>query len=73
MGVPEVVAALSEELAGFSGRLVEDSVSFAQELALARSLPELIEIQTRQLATVADAWSRHAVRMREIWLSTLRP
>ena len=65
----EIAAALSDELADFARRLLEDSTARARELTAARTLPELLEIQARQLTAVSDAWLQHTARMREIFLA----
>lgn len=67
-----IAGALGEELAAFSRRLIEDSSERARELATARSLTDLIEIQARQLRAVSDAWLQHAARMRAIYLDALQ-
>ena len=67
-----IATALGEELADFSKRLMKDSSTRAQELTAARTLPELVEIQGRQLRAVSDAWLRHTARMSEIFLSAFR-
>ena len=67
-----IATALGEELADFSKRLLEDSAARAQELTAARTLPELVEIQGRQLRAVSDAWLRHTARMSDIFLSAFR-
>jgi Phasin protein len=68
----ELAGALSNELAEFSRSLIEDSSSRAKELTSARSLPELLEVYGRQLQTVSEAWLRHVMRVRQIYMSTLR-
>jgi Phasin protein len=65
--------ALTAELAGFSQRLLESSTDSAQQLASARSVPELIEIQARQLKALSEAWLEHTSRMSEIYLAAVRP
>ena len=65
--------ALSAELAGLSQRLLESSTASAQQLASVRSVPELIEIQARQLKALSEAWLEHTSRMSEIYLAALRP
>jgi Phasin protein len=65
--------ALSAELAGLSQRLLESSTASAQQLASARSVPELIEIQARQLKALSEAWLEHTSRMSEIYLAAVRP
>ena len=65
--------ALSAELAGLSKRLLEASTASAQQLASARSVPELIEIQARQLKALSEAWLQHTSRMSEIYLAAVRP
>ena len=65
----EIAAALSDELSDFARRLLEDSTTRARELTAARTLPELVKIQARQLTAVSDAWLQHTARMREIFLA----
>ena len=48
--------ALSAELADLSQRLLETGTAGTQQLASARSVPELIEIQARQLKALSEAW-----------------
>ena len=67
-----IAQALTKELTAFSQRLLEDNALRAKELAAARSLPELVEIQARQLQAVSEAWLRHTARLTEIYLATLR-
>ena len=67
-----IAQALTKELTAFSQRLLEDNALRAKELAAARSLPELVEIQARQLQAVSEAWLRHTARLSEIYLATLR-
>ena len=67
-----IAQALTKELTAFSQRLLEDNTLRAKELAAARSLPELVEIQARQLQAVSEAWLRHTARLSEIYLATLR-
>lgn len=67
-----IADALGEELAVFTRRLIADSSERARELAAARSLTDLIEIQTRQLQAVSDAWLEHCARMRAIYLDALQ-
>ena len=64
--------ALGEELTAFSQQLIADSALSARELTTARSLPELVEIQARQLQALSEAWLRHTERIREIYLAALR-
>ena len=65
--------ALSAELAGLSQRLLEASTASAQQLASARSVPDLIEIQARQLKALSETWLQHTSRMSEIYLAAIRP
>ena len=65
--------ALSAELAGHSHRLLEAGSASAQQMASARSVPELIEIQARQLQALSDAWLEHTSRISEIDLSAVGP
>jgi hypothetical protein len=67
-----IAQALTKELTAFSQRLLEDNTLRAKELAAARRLPELVEIQARQLQAVSEAWLRHTARLSEIYLATLR-
>lgn len=67
-----IAPALGEELAAFSRQLIEDSSERTRELAAARSLADLVEIQTRQLQAVSDAWLQHSARMRAIYLEALQ-
>ena len=67
-----IAQALTKELTAFSQRLLKDNALRAKELAAARSLPELVEIQARQLRAVSEAWLRHTARLSEIYLATLR-
>ena len=67
-----IAQALTKELTAFSQRLLKDNALRAKELAAARSLPELVEIQARQLHAVSEAWLRHTARLSEIYLATLR-
>ena len=64
-----IASALNKELAGFARRLVDDSAVRAGELAAARTLPELLEIQRRQLQALSDAWLEHTARMNQIFLT----
>ena len=65
--------ALSAELAGLSHRLLEAGSASAQQMASARSVPELIEIQARQLKALSEAWLEHTSRVSEIYLSAVGP
>ena len=65
--------ALSAELAGLSHRLLEAGSASAQQMASARSVPELIEIQARQLKALSEAWLEHTSRISEIYLSAVGP
>jgi hypothetical protein len=65
--------ALGAELAGFSQRLLDASAASAQDLASVRSVPELIELQNRQLKALTEAWLEHSSRIGEIYLSAVRP
>jgi hypothetical protein len=65
--------ALSAELAGLSHRLLEAGSASAQQMASARSVPELIEIQARQLQALSEAWLEHTSRVSEIYLSAVGP
>jgi hypothetical protein len=69
---PDGVAAFQEEIEDFSRRLVGHGAMHAQELLRARTLPELLEAQTRQVGTLTDVWLRHLARMQGIWLSSFR-
>jgi hypothetical protein len=65
--------ALSAELAGLSQRLLESTTSSAQQLASARSVPELVEIQARQMKALSEAWLEHTSRISEIYLAAVGP
>jgi hypothetical protein len=65
--------ALSAELAGLSQRLLEAGSASAQQLASARSVPELIQIQARQLKSVSEAWLEHTSRISEIYRAAVGP
>jgi Phasin protein len=65
--------ALSAELAGLSQRLLESTASSAQQLASARSVPELVEIQARQMKALSEAWLEHTSRISEIYLAAVGP
>jgi hypothetical protein len=65
--------ALSAELACLSQPLLESSTAGAKQLASARSVPELIEIQARQLKALSEAWLEHTSWISEIYLAAVRP
>jgi len=65
--------ALSAELSGLSHRLLEAGSASAHQLASARSVPELIEIQGRQLKALSEAWLEHTSRIGELYLAAVGP
>lgn len=66
-----MAGALGEEVAAFARSVLKDSAARAQEFTQASSLPQYVEIYSRQIQDVTEALMKHNARMRDIVLAAL--
>ncbi len=63
---------IGSELQAFSKKSFEDSVSAAQDLASAKTLPELIEKQSTFAQQALEGWMHQATKMNEIYVAAAK-
>ncbi len=63
---------IGSEMQAFSKKSFEDGVAAAQDLASAKSLPEMIEKQTTFAQQALEGWMHQATKMNEIFVSAAK-